>query len=299
MEKTINHLLCLEQFDELVTELVLVNNNSNDMTENIMKSVLEKKAKVVYVFEGNPGLSNARLSGFNQTTGSWIAYIDDDNYLCPDWLVKLDQILQNTGKCGIVGGAIVPTINFNMTDENRAVLNKLYKSLACSHLSVEEIDSCAVFEKTTVVGAGMVIKRDILEELKKRGWLRLKGRTGKKMSAGEDEEICHCALSLGYTIRRYDCLLIEHDLPADRLTIDYAVRLMEGIYQAYYSLSGRDRKWLLRRLKIIVRMIHNMFLIKKIQAENDIETKLNRALLKIYNKTMWNNLLHSYFILKD
>lgn len=83
-------------------EVILVNNNSTDKTANVAANykyvtVLNEKVK---------GITAARNSGFNKSSGSIIGRIDADTHLSPDWVEKvLDFYSQaENGNKSLTGG---------------------------------------------------------------------------------------------------------------------------------------------------------------------------------------------------
>ena len=69
-------------------EIVVVDNASTDKTAEIARS----RSGVRIVFEARKGLTSARQAGFDATTGEWIAYIDADTLIAPEWMDKAEKI---------------------------------------------------------------------------------------------------------------------------------------------------------------------------------------------------------------
>ena len=61
-------------------EIILVNNNSTDQTENICENFIAQNPQLItkYVKEMNPGLSFARNRGIKESKGDVLVFIDDD-----------------------------------------------------------------------------------------------------------------------------------------------------------------------------------------------------------------------------
>lgn len=70
-------------------EVIVVDNNSNDKTKEIIMSFLERSDKFSYVFESKRGRANARNAGISVVNGEIIAMIDADCIAPPDWLNKI------------------------------------------------------------------------------------------------------------------------------------------------------------------------------------------------------------------
>lgn len=298
--KVIRQILDIQGYDRLVEEFILVNNNSNDATEKIMHSFRAKKSNIIVVNEVTPGLSNARLCGVKRAHGQWIVFIDDDNFLKYDWLIEAEKYIGHEIDVGVFGGAIIPKTEYVLSEENGAVLNKIYKSLAITHLSELDIDyNQKTHPNGKPMGAGMVIHSNIIMSLIEDGWLKMEGRKGEKLTSGEDTEICIYAEKKGYKLGYDPRMLIEHDISPIRLTIEYAKKLMWSIYESIYLLSGRDNKSILRRFKYILNMcihkIHKPFR-KSLCTE---EQKLGYLLDDVYDEVMLHYLQEDRFILRS
>ena len=59
-----------------------------------MKSFDEKR--VVVITQKNAGPSEARRSGFNQSTGEYICFVDSDDIIDKDYIAKLVNSLETT-----------------------------------------------------------------------------------------------------------------------------------------------------------------------------------------------------------
>lgn len=60
-------------------EIIIVNDGSNDNTLSIIKSLKDKRIKVIN--KQNGGVSSARNVGINNSTGKYIVFVDADDYL--------------------------------------------------------------------------------------------------------------------------------------------------------------------------------------------------------------------------
>lgn len=297
--KAIEDILKQECYGQLVEDFILVNNHSDDATQKIMESFADREA-IRLLYEEKPGLSNARLCGVGKARGSWVVFIDDDNYLRKDWLIQAKAYIERSDQqLGVFGGSIIPVLRFQKSQETEAILHNIYSSLAITHLHEEEIDHLANKHPiNTPYGAGMVIRKEIVEKLVRNGWLKLQGRTGNNLNSGEDTEICRFAQASGYWLGYQPEMLLEHDIPKYRLTLEYAKKLMEGIYQGVYDLSGRDMLWILRRLSYVQRMIKNEFFCLRHQKCGQIEKRIDVELKRVYNRVMYRNLKRDCLIMR-
>jgi len=73
-------------------ELILVNDGSTDATHEIISSALEslnKTGQFIYLSTENRGVSAARNSGLDAATGDYIAFVDADDLVSPEYITKI------------------------------------------------------------------------------------------------------------------------------------------------------------------------------------------------------------------
>jgi glucosyl-dolichyl phosphate glucuronosyltransferase len=98
-----------QNLDKKLYEVIVVNNNSTDKTQEIAESFCEKEPNFIVVKEINQGLSYARNRGWKEAKGEYVAYIDDDAKASFDWLkVAFDLISTLTPTPLCLGGPILP-----------------------------------------------------------------------------------------------------------------------------------------------------------------------------------------------
>jgi O-antigen biosynthesis protein len=84
-------------------EVIVVNDGSTDATASIAE---EYDFRVIST--ENRGLSSARNTGLEASTGEIVAYTDDDAYPDPHWLTYLAYTFMNTNHAGVGGPNIAP-----------------------------------------------------------------------------------------------------------------------------------------------------------------------------------------------
>ena len=64
-------------FDNI--ELIIVNDGSNDNSDEICQKLKDKYPNIVYVKQDNKGASNARNKGLSLATGEYVCFLDADD----------------------------------------------------------------------------------------------------------------------------------------------------------------------------------------------------------------------------
>jgi glycosyltransferase involved in cell wall biosynthesis len=112
----------LDSFSKLVMpadldwELIVVDNNSTDMTRSVVEEFKQRSGlQVEYLFEGQQGRSCALNAGIKRAKGGVIAFTDDDIGLHPQWLANLYHVFGETG-CSAAAGRVIPVWNHAKPD---------------------------------------------------------------------------------------------------------------------------------------------------------------------------------------
>jgi len=93
-------------------EVLVVDNNSQDNTREVVHSMMEQyPGKVRYLVERNQGNAYARNKGIQAAKGEIIAFIDDDVTVDSDWLRSLKKVLDERRDLSFVGGRVLPQWN--------------------------------------------------------------------------------------------------------------------------------------------------------------------------------------------
>lgn len=90
-------------------EVIVVDNNSTDNTHETVEQIKAQGFPFVlrYVFERNQGLSYARNRGADESTATYVAFMDDDQLIDKDYLARLGPAFQSTGATCIGGRNLI------------------------------------------------------------------------------------------------------------------------------------------------------------------------------------------------
>jgi glycosyltransferase involved in cell wall biosynthesis len=108
IEKTLDALHGLEYDD---WELILINNNSKDASEKIIKEFFKKKpfkVPVSYLIETKQGASAARNKGASAAKGEWLVFTDADCEPDKLWLKEFNEAIARFPELQAFAGNILP-----------------------------------------------------------------------------------------------------------------------------------------------------------------------------------------------
>ena len=76
-------------------ELLLINDGSKDTTPQILNQYAEKDHRIKVIHKENGGVSSARNAGLDHARGTYISFIDSDDYMYPDNLQTMVEEIED------------------------------------------------------------------------------------------------------------------------------------------------------------------------------------------------------------
>jgi len=216
-------------------EVMVVDNNSQDNTKEIVREYQEKWASQLplkYVLETKQGAAFARKRAIQESNATLIGFLDDDNLPEANWVAAAYKFGQSHPKVGAYGSKIVgdfeatPPENFNRIATFLALIDrgkyaKLYDSKK------------KMFPPT----AGLVVRKSVwLENVPAK--LVLSGRVAGKMLASEDLEALRYIQGGGWEIWYNPEMVVHHLIPKGRLQKEYLMNLCYGIGLSSYPIRS-------------------------------------------------------------
>jgi len=222
---TLAHLAAQQVKENVPWEVIVVDNASTDGTSQVALSAWPESISVPLkvVSEPRVGLSHARHRGIAEANYEIISFIDDDNWVCPEWVQVASEVMTEHPEIGACGG-----LNEAVCETNPPDWFKRYQdSYAVGPQGVEAGDITDT--RGFLWGAGLVIRKQAWEQLINNGFRSmLVGRQGTALTAGEDSELCFALRLAGWRLWYEPRLQLRHFLPARRLEWRYLRRLHRG-----------------------------------------------------------------------
>jgi glycosyltransferase involved in cell wall biosynthesis len=78
-------------------EVIVVNDGSTDKTGQLIDNVSQHDSKVRVIHKKNAGVSAARNTGIETSTGDYLIFVDGDDYIAPDYVEYMLRLIETTG----------------------------------------------------------------------------------------------------------------------------------------------------------------------------------------------------------
>jgi len=220
---TLTHLVC-QRVDRAVNwEVLIIDNASIDDTRECAEHVWTRADVPLRVSaEERLGLAYARARGIREARHEILAFIDDDNWVCPVWVQTVFEVMRDQPQVGALGGIIEPRFE--------TVQPAWFGPVAYLYATGPENEpSGDVTEMHMLCGAGLNVRHTALTDIRKKGFRPISvGRQGTSLGAGEDSEMTYSLRLSGWRLWIDPRLRLTHFLPERRLQWEYARKLAYG-----------------------------------------------------------------------
>jgi glycosyltransferase involved in cell wall biosynthesis len=227
LPETLRHLAAQEIPSGILWEIVVVDNASTDETATVASRSWPASAPPILrvVAESQAGLSHARIRGIREARFDIISFVDDDNWVSPDWIERVRAIFAKHPERGACGGRIEAVCEIAPP--------AWFESIQAQYAVGQQYGNCGDITDTTgtlLCGAGLSLRTSAVRALLDQGFVFLmSGRKGSHLLAGEDTELCFALRASGWRLWYDNDLVLRHFIPQARLQWGYALGLMRGM----------------------------------------------------------------------
>jgi len=210
-------------------EIIIVDNNSTDNTPEVVREFQEQSShQIQYVLETIQGLSAARNTGIQQSSGPLISFIDDDAEADPGWLAAVvEAFRQNPDAWGVGGNT------FAIWDAKRP---SWLTDDFLGNLSIQDRgpEKRKLTTHEHILGTNCSFRREVFAEI--GDFPTDLGRVGKSLLAGEEAELCRRIRLQGKSMYHIPDVVVYHHVTPERMMRSYLRRrcYLSGLSRAFY-----------------------------------------------------------------
>jgi glycosyltransferase involved in cell wall biosynthesis len=246
------HLKAQQVRRKIPWEVIVVDNASTDDTSEVARRSWpnDTPATLRVVYERRLGLSHARNRGFSEAKYEIVSFVDDDNWVSPNWIQLVSEIMSQHPDMGACGGEnegvyeITPPWWFDRCRRCYAIGPQGTKAGDVS------------LTRGYLWGAGLSIRKLAWQQLLREDFHPLLvDRQGERLSTCGDSELCFALRLAGWRLWYDPRLRIRHFVPAARFEWLYLRRIFRGLGAAsvildlYHNALTGDCKTRIERVK--------------------------------------------------
>jgi glycosyltransferase involved in cell wall biosynthesis len=244
---TLSHLVKQRVPADIHWEVLVIDNGSSDNTADVARNgwPVEASAPLRVIEEPRAGLSHARARAFREARYAFVSFVDDDNWVCEDWVALAAKTMAEHPGVAICGGLSEPVFD--------APPPPWFEQFSASFAIGAQAETRG--ECQLLWGAGMTVRKAAWEQLSRSGFLPvLAGRQGGRLTAGEDSELCLAMRLAGWKLWYEPDLKFRHYIPPERIQWDHLRKLYRGfgaarVYLPLYKGWPEDSAWTLTARK--------------------------------------------------
>ena len=281
--------------EELSWEVIVVDNNSQDETEKVIREYQKnwyQEITLRYFTEEKQGAGFARKKAVQVANSPLIGFLDDDNIPAQNWVAAAYEFAEKFPKAG----AYASQIHGDFTGELPPNFNRIKPFFAITERGEKPL---LYKPKSKVIppSAGLVVRRKAwLESVPKH--CILSGRKPGSMLTGEDTETISYIQQAGWEIWYNPAMEVIHKIPKHRLEKDYLISFFRGIGLSRYVTRMLGVKPWLKLLvllcysvndfrKILYHLLkYNLKLQTDVVAACELELYINSLISPFY---LWKN----------
>lgn len=202
-------------------EVIIVDNNSTDNTNQICTSFVSQHAHFKYFLETNQGHSFSRNRGIQESSGDIIAFLDDDAFVTSDYVSNLINFFSENHQAQAIGGKIDPIYEGG---EPNWMTPFLLPLVAAQDMG----ENIKPFKgRAFPIGANMAFRKEVF---KNYGLFNIElGRKGSGLEGGDEKEVFLRLKSDNLPIFYVPSVKVEHIIPEKRVTREYIKGLALGV----------------------------------------------------------------------
>ncbi len=239
LESIVNQKFLLNEY-----EIIVVDNGSHDKTREV---VCQYKTdypnhQISYLFDDTPGLLTGRHLGARKAESDILIFVDDDIHAHNTWLSAIIETFSRYPEVHLVGGKCLPLFE----SEPPAWLEYFWNHLPDGGKILPELSLCDYGDEEKLISPNMIWGLNY--SIRKKSFIELGGfhpdciAPQLQYFQGDGEAgLSYKAKNLGYKAFYQPKSLVYHEVPKERMTLNYFERryFYQGICNSYSEIRRK------------------------------------------------------------
>ncbi len=222
-------------------EIIIIDNGSSDNTFEVVEKIIKFHSEniIKYIFDSEPGLLTGRHRGYNESSGSILAFIDDDILVSETWLIFLQNLKDHYLDFGFFTGPNLPFYNCYPPDWLKYFWKKNNHGIECSWLSLLDFGTISKeIPLNYIFGLNFIVRRDVFKAVGGFNPDNISPEFQQFQGDGETGLTIRASL-LGFKAFYDARLLVMHQITCERLTKNYFGKraYYQGVCDSFTSLK--------------------------------------------------------------
>ncbi|HEX6334471.1 MAG TPA: glycosyltransferase [Flavisolibacter sp.] len=216
--------LIAQDFDRSAFEVIVVDNNSRDNTQQVCEEIIRSNPEVSvrYLTETQQGSSFARNTGARHARGELLCFMDDDAMAEPGFLENIRRFHRAHPGVHGFGGRIIP----RYIPSEPPWMSHFVSSLVGNFHYADDVTEFSANKYP--LESNMVVSKKAFDEV--GGFsTALPGVKGTLRIGGEGKDLYFRLKQRGYGVYYVPDMVVHHVVETDKLTPEYMYRVASGI----------------------------------------------------------------------
>lgn len=278
--------------DHFTWEIIVVDNNSTDNTAKVVQEYQAKwpsTALLRYCFEAEQGAAFARQRAVEESRGTFIGFLDDDNLPSDNWVAMAYAFGQEHPQIGAYGSQIHGQFDTEPPE--------YLKKFACFLAIIERGSQAHCYDRKKKMlppGAGLVVRKQAwCENVPRRLVLNHKGK--ESGLASEDLEALLHIQQAGWEIWYNPQMCVYHQIPHWRLEREHLISLVRCVGLSRHRIRMLSIKAWQRPLAFFAYLLNDLrrLIIHQIKYRSTVKTDLISA---CEMELLWSSLVSPFYL---
>jgi glucosyl-dolichyl phosphate glucuronosyltransferase len=231
LDLTLRHMRQLRIPRDVEWELLVVNNNCSDHTDEVIAHHLNE-LPIRRILERKKGKANAANSAIGVARGELILWTDDDVLVDSEWIAEYVQASKTWRDVHFFGGTVDPLFAIEpprWISENLRHIRSVYAILQLG------FDTRLLRVGQIPFGANMAIRTEVLRQFQFNPQL---GPNQENQVRGEESDLLNRMMSEGYRGLWVGSAKVRHFIPAERLSSRFLWDWYRGSGRTIMRMNG-------------------------------------------------------------